>query len=105
MTEIQWLCEILTTSKLPPKIRDRFIARIGEITSQGPSASPQVWTQPPIQKGTVQQSPSTLAAMARQEAMPQAPIVPRLPIPSEIDKETGRAMVQTGNGTKGPRKF
>jgi hypothetical protein len=26
-------------------------------------------------------------------------------IPAKIDKETGRAMVPSGNGTQGPRKF
>lgn len=61
MTEIQWLCDILLNFKMSKEVKDRFIARIGEVEAKLAPKSPQPF-------GLPTQSPSTQAAIARQIA-------------------------------------
>ena len=97
MTEIQWLVDVLLHQKMPQKIRDIFIARIGEVEltlarQQPPRITPLV--------AQTAQAPSTQRLLEHQE-------VPQVvkPTPGTIDKETGRVNIPTGNGTSGPRKW
>lgn len=48
------------------------------------------------------QAPSTQRLLEQHAPLMAAPV--KIPA-AEIDKETGRAMVNTGNGTKGARKW
>lgn len=58
-----------------------------------------------VSQSTATQAPST-QRLIDQHGPIAAPPIPaiRMP-PAVVDKETGRAMVPTGNGTSGPRKF
>lgn len=94
MTEIQWLCDVLLNFKLPGPVKDKFIARIGEVESK---LSPTNYVRPVV---SPTQAPSTQRLLEDPLPVIRAPTPP-----APIDKETGRAMVSTGNGTKGPRKF
>jgi len=102
MTELQWLIKMLTQEKLSAKLKDLFIERIGEVeaklnqpTTRIPQSNPMAM---PIQ------APSTQKLLAEIANEPHPTIIPTPP-PAKIDKETGRAMVATGKGTFGPRKF
>lgn len=108
MTEIQWLVEIMLNHKLPAPVKDRFIARIGEVESNLSKQSIPV-RAPIIHPGMPIQAASTQRILDEmKEINVQIPINRPLvsaPKPDAIDKETGRAMVATGKGTFGPRKF
>lgn len=98
MTEIQWLCDVLVTCKMSSSLKDRFIARIGEVTS---TPQPVILNRPNV----LQQAPSTQRILDEMNSSPAIPMRAPTPLPERIDKETGRAMVATGKGTSGPRKF
>ena len=103
MTEIQWLCSLLLECKLPKDVKDRFIARIGEV-EKNLANQPQMASRP-IQPLIM--PPSSRMPDPAQD-LNQSPPVARPQIrsqPIEIDKSTGRAMVNNGDGTRGPRKF
>jgi hypothetical protein len=92
MTELQWLIHMLTKQKLAPKIKDMFIARIGDVeqrlSPQRPAVNPLV------------QAPSA-QRLLDQQVNPVIPDVPaKIIVPQEVI--TGK-----GNGTsiKGPRKW
>lgn len=102
-TDIKWLVDILLNYKLPEPVKELFIARIGQIEEslhQQP-AKPIIQLQPPI----MMQAPSTQRIL--DEIANEIPVVKAKPvqIPAVIDKETGRAIINTGKGTSGPRKF
>lgn len=99
MTEIQWLCDILLNYKMPKEVKDKFISRIGEVEAQ--LSKPQIMVPRPNSIGVPIQAPSTQRLMDEQPFIP--PVIK--PSPSEIDRETGKPMISTGNGTKGPRKW
>lgn len=111
MTEIQWLVDLMLNHKLPGPVKDRFIARIGEVEAQltprssnGRTSSFGLENGGSIpSRGTNVQSPSTQKILDEIEM--QTPVRAAVNIPSKIDKETGRPMVDTGKGTSGPRKF
>lgn len=114
MTELQWLIKMLTQQKLSSSLKDLFIQRIGEVEAKlnqpivsVPRGTNITMPHPIVGPSAIAQSPSTQRILEEMEN--QNPILannPRITIPpSKIDKETGRAMVQTGKGTSGPRKF
>jgi hypothetical protein len=107
MTEIQWLCDVLLNFKLPSPVKDRFIARIGEVEaglSRPTIMAPQITMQnrPIIPQ---MQAASTQKILDEIEMGPMNPMLTAKHVPEKIDKETGRPMVSTGKGTAGPRKF
>lgn len=67
MTEIQWLVDIMLNNKLSEPVKQKFIARIGEVEAKLTPAKPSVY-QGPIHPTAQSQSPSTQAALARQQA-------------------------------------
>lgn len=100
MTELQWLIKLLTQHKLPKGVKDLFIERLGEVEQQLAKSFLQApgsinrFTPSPIA-----QAPSTIAAMERQASEPlpmPPPVMPQRIVGGEIN---------TGNGTRGPRKF
>ena len=99
MTELQFLITLLTKHKLPNGLKDVLIERMGEVEAN--LAKAPVYQRPLLP--VPQQAPSTQRLLEQQVEIPQGPIAP--PKPVSIDKETGRAMVNTGKGTFGPRKF
>lgn len=97
MTELSFLLELLLNHKLPKKTKDAVAERIKV-----------------VENGIIPQPTAIRAAPMISSRMPPAePIIPpqafvpnAIPLPkADIDKETGRAVVPTGNGTRGPRKF
>lgn len=104
MTELQWLIKILTQHKLSASLKDLFIERIGEVEAKLSPVKAQI-PPPPMfaQAPSTQKILEELAREGNPVPVPSA-IIPKLP-PAAIDKETGRAIVQTGKGTSGPRKF
>lgn len=104
MTEIQWLCDILLNHRLPSTLKDRFVARIGEVEASLTKGTPLIPLRPEINFKTAQ-APSTQRLLDQQAGAAEVPVAKVTPVPSVIDKETGRAMVATGKGTAGPRKF
>ncbi len=101
MTELQWLIKMLTQHKLPKGVKDLFIERLGEV--EGQLAKGMNYNRPAVFiPGPQAQAPSTIAAMERQmaEPLPMPPVVPPLVTQRIVGGE-----VNTGNGTRGPRKF
>lgn len=90
---------------MPENIRKLFLKRVGEVEKQ--YTKPQVIHQPaqPMLPPRMAQSPSTQRIL--DEIANETPIVAKAmrPPAEKMDKETGRAMVATGKGTFGPRKF
>lgn len=92
--------------EMPENMRKQFLKRIGEVEKQYTKQTPGIITQ--IPRPVAQpyaQAPSTQRIL--DEIANETPIVARAmkPPADRIDKETGRAMVATGKGTSGPRKF
>lgn len=102
MTELQWLIKMLTTHKLSSNLKDMFIERIGEVESV---LSKQNIFTPPRAIAPSAQVASTQRILDEMSLIPMnaTPMI-KAP-PAVVDKETGRAIVQTGKGTSGPRKF
>ena len=117
MTEIQWLVDIMLNHKLPGPVKDKFIARIGEVESQLSilgSSNGRTSSFGLENVGSIPTPRSTAQAPSTQRILDEmkleTPVITPRPIvsapkPDAIDKETGRAMVATGKGTFGPRKF
>ena len=125
MTEIQWLVDLMLNHKLPEPVKQKFIARIGEVEAslartQPTQAMLNQALQPIIRPSPMAQSPSTqkiLDGMAQENSIQSTPMPLNLgtvntpliraptPPPAKIDKETGRPTVATGKGSFGPRKF
>lgn len=105
-SELQFLIDLLLNHKLPKDTKKLIADRVGEV-EEGLRAKPVRMDDPrhplgpAILAAQITQAPSTQRLLDAQ-VMVAAPA--RLPA-AEIDKETGRAMVATGGGTKGPRKF
>lgn len=108
MTEIAWLVKFMMEQKLSNSAKNEVISRIGEVESllSNPGYIPAIIPPRPF-VNPMAQAPSTqkiLNEMASEQLT--APIIRApTPTPEKIDKETGRAMVGTGKGTFGPRKF
>lgn len=101
MTEIQWLVDVMLNHKLSESVKQKFIARIGEVEANliPRSSNGRTVGFGPTNGGSIPslgttQAPSTIAALERQEQ----------PIPPVAQRIVG-GEVNTGNGTKGPRKF
>lgn len=62
MTEIQWLVDIMLNNKLSEPVKQKFIARIGEVEAKLSPIPTRIVTPQPM----MNQSPSTQAALARQ---------------------------------------
>lgn len=96
-TELQFLLDLLLNHKLPKGTKKLLTDRIGEVENQ-------IIPQPTVLRA----APTVSSRMPPPEPIipPQAFVPNAMPLPkAEVDKETGRAMVPTGNGTRGPRKF
>lgn len=107
MTPISFALEILldceTIEEAHKKCR-KFI-KLYKTTEIRIPASVRIPTIP-LQSGGNQQAPSTQRLLEQHATMPPPPLPATLrPPPAAIDKETGRAIVPTGKGTSGPRKF
>jgi len=89
MTELQFLIKTLTEEKLSQKLKDLFIARLGEVEAS--LSRPQA--RSPI---VTSQAPSTQRILEENPIMPQAPIVQKRIIGGNVDN---------GDGTVGKRKF
>lgn len=101
MTELSFLVDLLLSEhKLPQAVKKLIAERIKEVESRSSLGS----VTPKVMPQVVSQAPSTqrLLADATLPITTPAPIV----IPGQqLDKETGRPSIPTGNGTRGPRKF
>lgn len=102
MTEIQWLVDIMMNFKLPSPVKDRFIARIGEVEAL--LSRPGIRTTTPVSIQQNVQAPSTqrilddmLSPTVQQH---QATVINRNITPSEVITSKGN-----GTSTKGPRKW
>lgn len=107
-TDIKWLVDILLNYKLPEPVKELFIARIGQIEeslSKSQFAPRGSAGSNIIQAPTLMQAPSTQRIL--DEIANETPLIKAKPVqvPAVIDKETGRAIINTGKGTSGPRKF
>lgn len=112
MTELQWLIQMLTKQKLSTVLKDLFIERIGEvekILSEKPIILPPPMSMRPYQTAhPTQQAPSTQRILDEMASDPigtatTVGVTPALP-PIRTQRIIG-GEVNTGNGTKGPRKF
>lgn len=104
MTELQWLIKILTQTKLAAPLKDIFIERLGEVEAQlTKSMYPPIGAIP--RTNITVQSPST-QRLLEEQAINQiaSPIMPP-PMQRTMKTLDTQPLVQTGNGTKGPRKF
>lgn len=90
MTEIQFLISIMLEHKLPEPVKQKFITRIGEVEA--------LLSRPGLVPKTIVQAPST------QRLLEQEAIVQHASKASVASRIVG-GEVNTGNGTKGPRKF
>lgn len=94
MTELQWLIKMLTKEKLSTHLKDLFIERIGEVELK--FMQPKI-TAPGNAIMVHNQAPSTQRILDEmQQAPTPAPIMTKRIVGGEVD---------TGRGTKGPRKF
>lgn len=112
MTELQFLIHILLEHKLPKVTKELVAKRIGEVE--------QNMGRPMVRNTVIQEQPqklingapqaaSTIAAMERDGVPNQTPIV-TAPLPAltpsafAMNRIKG-GEVNTGKGTRGPRKF
>lgn len=126
MTEIAWIVKLMTSYKLPDDAKEACITRIGEVEEKlnnrpvytppnypnplgyipPPYIGPSSQTIGPVLTNPtgVPQSASTLAALARQA---QGETAPHAPAPIMMAPRNPEAVVEinTGKGTKGPRKW
>lgn len=110
-----WLSKFVVKHDLPKEAKDEIVSKMEDIEKEMESRSVIVQPMPTrvITPQPMAQAPSTqriLAEMATEAnsnpIMPQPLTRATMPKPSlGVDKETGRAMIQTGKGTLGPRKF
>lgn len=118
MTELQFLIDVLTKEELSPALQKRFYKRLGEVEKslRGQQAQqPRIAMVPqgvaPILASN--QSPSTLAAMARhaQEPVPAATIpAPTSPVAAQALAARQQAIEESLSGRpvpgqRSPRKF
>jgi len=96
-TELQFLLDLLLNHKLPKGTKKLITDRIGEVEN---NIIPQPALRAPVVSSRMP-PPDPLHTQFAPQVIPSAMPLPK----AEIDKETGRAMVPTGNGTRGPRKF
>lgn len=100
---ISFILSLLLDEKeqLPPGMRKRCLREIKDLESQLESKPKQVMVSAaPIQ------APSTQRLLDQQNDIITHKLgAPILPTNTRVDKETGRAMVPTGAGTYGPKKF
>ena len=102
-TELQFLLDLLLNHKLPKGTKKLITDRIGEVENQ-------IIPQPRNMLGHQPVSPQIVSSRMPPPEF-QAPTINMAPVPgavmppADIDKQTGRPVVATGNGTRGPRKF
>lgn len=105
MTELQFLVDLLLTKRKSSDLHKHIAQRIGEVEESLRSQPHRPIVNAQVSIPNLQQAPSTQRLLESHGMIAAPPILPiKLPA-AEMDKETGRAMVATGNGTKGPRKF
>jgi hypothetical protein len=109
-TELSFLLTLLLEHKLPKATQGAIKDRLKKIQEAPAVMMPIQRPLPHAQVGGIMQAPSTQRLLAEQglEQAPQGitPITPVIRVPpAEVDKETGRARIATGNGTSGPRKW
>lgn len=97
MSELSFLLILLLDHKLSKPVKDLIKDRIKEIETKPQVKSIQI----PILGTIGGQAPSTLANLEREHAQPQ-PAAP--PLPPITNRIVG-GEVDTGRGTRGPRKF
>ncbi len=97
-TELQFLLDILLNHKLPKGTKKLITDRIGEVENQL-IPPPRIVGVPAQQLSARMPPPDPIIPV--QTFVPPGVNTP----PADIDKQTGRAVVATGNGTRGPRKF
>lgn len=112
VTPISFALEILLDCTTIEEAHKACRKYIKQIEKGGEPLSIRARAPAPAQVAGSAQSPSTIARMAALGLNPEAPALPTQPVQSKVsmptaqtDRETGRAMVQTGRGTFGPRKF
>ncbi len=93
MTEIQFLISLMLEHKLPEPVKQKLIARIGEVEAllSRPGHMSAVTPR------TIIQAPSTQAILDQDTV--------HTPPPPPATKRIVGGEVSTGNGTKGPRKW
>lgn len=109
-TPISFILDLILDYELPADVRKRCRKYVREL-EENLVSKPLI---APARLNAVEQAPSTQRLLALQEQVmpglaptpiPPPPIAGNMTPPAKIDKETGRAMVPTGRGTLGPRKF
>ena len=104
MTEIQFLIELLLNHKMSPDVKKLCTERIGEVASRlGQLPAPAQLVRHPGPPSSLDQSPSTLALMAKHAADELGEPIVAKTLP-RVQRIVG-GEVSTGNGTRGPRKF
>lgn len=114
-TELQFLIDLLLNHRLNPTTKKLVADRIGFVeTSLRQISVPRGTISPIATHPSLQQAPSTIAAMAKHnipaEAFTVAPVEQTAPAAAMVASKPASARiiggeVSTGNGTKGPRKF
>lgn len=107
MTELQFLIDLLLNHKLNQSTKKLVADRIGSVEeSLRIGGNRQNVPRGTIVHPSVLQSPSTQAILDRDGPPPIPTIVEEtLPKPTPAANRIIGGMVNTGNGTKGPRKF
>lgn len=108
MTELQWLIKMLTQQKLPSGLKDLFIERIGEVEAQLSTPKPRYIASGsgitiPIQAPSTQRILNEIANEGISTIMPSEDQV--FAKPPIAQKRIIGVEVDTGKGTRGPRKF
>jgi hypothetical protein len=100
-TEISFLLQLILDEDLSPKVQKLCRKRIKEIEISMGAQRP---TLPPTRPQALDQAPSTLKAMERHAMLPPPAT---LEAPNQIPPAARiiGGEVNTGAGTKGPRKF
>ena len=98
-TEIRFLLDLVLNYKLPAEAKKLCLERIGEVEAS--LALPQ---RPliPLIRNPIEQAPSTQRLMDMQGTAPVTPMT--APVINPAQRIVG-GEVNTGNGTRGPRKF
>jgi len=111
MTEIKWLIEMLMNNKLSPSVKDKFIARIGEV-EESLSRFQQPYPKP-LPQSPHQQSPSTqriLDEMAQEQQNGSLQTVAQTPVAAQALAARQSAITLASQGLTepgriSPRKF
>ena len=106
MTELQFLIDLLLNHGLKASTKKHIADRIAQVESNMYKPSVVIPQAIPINRSTLQ-APSTQAILDREGIVPNSTPIASIPAPV-LPQATNRIVggeVQTGKGSRGPRKF